>query len=130
MFKNYAVRSVRFARRLAGKLSQHRDTIMLAYIILLGLTLPVFYPATQQEIISQHNGIMLGLGILMFVFLLILDSTALYDDDDLLDKFTDAWIDLDEDHKRMVVDSVNAIRDEQRVADLKGQLVELEGNGD
>lgn len=130
MFKNYAVRSVRFARRLAGKLSQHRDTIMLAYIILLGLTLPAFYPDHQQEIISQHNGIMLGLGILAFVFLLILDSTALYDDDDLLDKFTDAWIDLDEDHKRMVVDSVNAIRDEQRVADLKGQLVELEGNGD
>lgn len=125
MFKNYAVRSVRFARRLAGKLSQHRDTIMLAYIILLGLTLPVFYPAVQQEIISQHNGIMLGLGILMFVFLLILDSTALYDDDDLLDKFTDAWIDLDEDHKRMVVDSVNAIRDTQRRADFENEIQKI-----
>lgn len=129
MFKNYAVRSVRFARRLAGKLSQHRDTIMLAYIILLGLTLPAFYPDHQQEIISQHNGIMLGMGILAFVFLLILDSTALYDDDDLLDKFTDAWIDLDEDHKRMVVDSVNAIRDTQRLVDLAHEIDRLPVEG-
>lgn len=130
MFKNYAVRSVRFARRLAGKLSQHRSLIMLEYVVLLGLILPAFYPDIQQEIISKHNGIMLGFSTLWFIFLMILDSTALYDDDNLLDKFTDAWIDLDEDHKKMVVDSVNAIRDTQRVADLKGQLIELEGKGE
>ena len=125
MFKNYAVRSVRFARRLAGKLSQHRSLIMLAYIVLLGMTLPAFYPDHQQEIISKHNGIMLGFSILWFIFLMILDSTALYDDDNLLDKFTDAWIDLDEDHKRMVVDSVNVIRDTQRLADLAREIDRL-----
>jgi len=125
MFKNYAVRSVRIARRLAGKLSQHRSLIMLEFIVLLGMILPAFYPDHQQGIISQHNGIMLGFGILAFLFLLILDSTALYDDDNLLDKFTDAWIDLDEDHKRMVVDSVNAIRDTQRLVDLARDIDRL-----
>jgi len=125
MFKNYVVRSVRFARRLAGKLSQHRILIMLEYIVLLGMTLPAFYPNHQQEIISKHNGIMLGFGMLSFIFLMILDSTALYDDDNLLDKFTDAWIDLDEDHKRMVVDSVNAIRDTQRLVDLASKIDRL-----
>lgn len=129
MFKNYAVRSVRFARRLAGKLSQHRSLIMLAYIVLLGMTLPAFYPDHQQEIISKHNGIMLGFGTLWFIFLMVLDSTALYDDDNLLDKFTDAWIDLDEDHKKLVVDNANAVRDQQRIDDLKSELGKLEKGG-
>lgn len=125
MFK----KGVNFARRLAGKFSIHRNLFMLAYIILLGLTLPTFYPAGAQEIVGQHNGVMLGLGILMFITLLILDSTALYDgDDDLLDQFTDAWIDLDDEHKRQVVDNANAVRDMQIREDLENKIQKVQVN--
>lgn len=97
---------VTFVRKLAGKFSQHRDSIFFVYIVLLALTLPAFYPDPISAQISTHNGVLLGLGLLGWITLIILDATAL-DDGDLLDKLADSWVDLPEDGQKLVVDFAN-----------------------
>lgn len=111
-------RVIKAYRRLAGKFSQHRTLIFLVYMTMLGLVLPAFYPDAQKFTVSTHNGFLLGLAILGFIFLAILDATALYDDD-LLDKFADAWIDLSEENQRRVTDFAHATLDAQIEGDKK-----------
>lgn len=74
MVRKYLNRVVCFFRNLPEELRANRTLTLFMFVSLIGMTLPAFYPDYQNEIVSNHNGILLGFFVTAVIVLEVIDA--------------------------------------------------------